>query len=193
MATYQDLLSEYKKLAKRADQRLVRLEKAAELPGYKTATKWAYHRAKHDIEAWAGHKVAKPRFNVAPPKNKQQLQAKIADIKTFLEAPTSTKSGITSVYKARAKTINETYGTKFTWQDMANYYQSGVAQKMSEAFGSDTALQTVAQVQKNKKKIIKDIEAAKQTNIVVDNEMIQATVNKLLADNGLTTELLQVL
>lgn len=192
MATYQDLLSEYKKLAKRADQRLVRLERAAELPGYKTATKWAYARAVKDIEHWSGTS-GKPRFNTKAPENAQQLQAKINDIKQFLEAPTSTKSGITSVYKKRADTINKQYGTNFKWQDMANYYQSGMAKTLSEQFGSKTALKTIAEVQKNKKQIVEDIKKSQESNIVVADEMIQETVNDLLADNGLTMDLLKVL
>lgn len=194
MATYNELLKEYRKLAKRADQRLVRLEEASKQANYQTATKWAYERAKRDIEKWAGHSVLKPRFNVKPPENAQQLQAKINDIKTFIEAPTSTKTGITNVYKERAKTLNKNYGTNFKWQDMAAYYQSGMAQKLSEQFGSKTALKTVAEVQKNKKKILEDIEKSKSINIVVDDEMIQHTVNELVKGSGVElTELIEVL
>lgn len=127
----------YKRLAKQADQRLVRLEKLAQEEGFSAVTKYAYARAQKDIKQWGGN-----RFNQNQPKNKQQLKAKIKDIKTFLQSQTSTKSGILKTYKQRAKTINDKYGTSFTWQELATYFESGLADKEDKSLGgSGTRLQ----------------------------------------------------
>lgn len=177
----------YRRLAKTADQRLVRLEKASDQEYYKTATQWAYARAVKDIRKWIkpGTTTYKLRFNTAPPKDPEDLLAKINDIKTFLASPTSTKKGITEVYKKRAETVNQKYGTSFTWQQLAKYYTSGQAEIWDAKFGSKTALRTIAQLQKNKKKIIEDIEKADQKDIRVDSSVLQKTVEKALADNNL--------
>lgn len=177
----------YRRLAKTADQRLVRLEKASDQEYYKTATQWAYARAVKDIKKWIkpGTTPDKFRFNTAPPKGQEDLLSKINDIKTFLASPTSTKKGITEVYKKRAETVNKKYGTDFTWQQLAKYYTSGQAELWDAKFGSKTALRTIAQLQKNKKKLIEDIEKADQKDIRVDSAVLQKTVEKALADNNL--------
>lgn len=109
----------YKRIAKVADQRLVRLEALSQVEGYQGAAQWAYQRAMYDIEKWGYSK--KRRFNTKPPADVNQLKAKINDIQAFLESPTSTKAGINAVYKKRAETFNANYGTNFKWQDFANF------------------------------------------------------------------------
>ena len=47
MASYESLVKEYRRLAKRADQRLVRLEKRAEKQP--AVLDWAYRKAQYDI------------------------------------------------------------------------------------------------------------------------------------------------
>lgn len=182
----------YRRLAKAADQRLVRLERYGDQEFYKTARQWAYARAVKDIKKWipAGQKYPdKFRFNTAPPKDTEDLLAKINDIKTFISSPTSTKQGITEVYKKRADTINSKYGTKFTWQQLAKFYLSGQAELWDAKFGSKTALRTIAKLQQNKKKIISKIKNADDSVIVIpDDSMMERTVNKALADNQLKIE-----
>ena len=178
----------YRRLAKTADQRLVRLERYQNDPNYKTATQWAYARAVKDIKKWQqpGQKIDMYRFNTKAPTDPEKLMAKINDIKTFLEAPTSTKKGITDVYKKRADTINKNYGTNFTWQQLAKYYTSGQSELWDAKFGSKTALRTIAQLQKNKKKIAGDIEKADAKDLRVDNKILQKTVDQALSDNQLS-------
>lgn len=211
MADYNQLVKEYRRLAKQADQRLVRLEAYKHDRGFETATKWAYARAQKDINQWnyqravevsrqkypdisdqerakkindimanAGH-----RFNTAPPSNTTQLQAKINDIKTFLEKPTSTKRGIINSYKKRADTINKKYGTDFTWQDLAEYYLSGTADKLDSKFGSKTALKTIAAIQKLDKKKIDEIKKSKDKIKVVDDDVLNININQLLKENNI--------
>lgn len=197
MAEYQidqkpgeDLIHYYRRLAKTADQRLVRLEDYSDQPGYNTATKWAYSRAVKDIAKWNKGQsgVKKLRFNTAPPKDTEDLLAKINDIKTFIASPTSTKQGITDVYKARAKTVNERYGTKFTWQQLAKYYESGQASVWDAKFGSKTALKTIGQIQRNKKAIQKGIEEADKKDLKADSPLLQKTMEMALKDDDLNIE-----
>lgn len=181
MASYEELEKEYRRLAKRADQRLVRLEAYRHDKNFKTATQWAYAKAEKDIEKWGG----KNRFNTKPPESKSQLEAKIADIKQFLESPTSTKAGITKVYKKRADTMNKKYGTNFTWENLAEYYNSGMAAKMDAQLGSKTALKMIGQAQKNKKDVISAIQEGSERNLkLAGSENVNKKINKFLKDNG---------
>lgn len=181
MADREALEKEYRRLAKKADQRLVRLESYEHDKGFKTATKWAYAKAQKDIQKWGGTK----RFNTKPPESKAQLEAKIADIKQFLESPTSTKAGISEVYKKRADTINKKYGTNFKWTDLAEYYMSGMADKMDAKFGSKTALKTIAQAQKSKKNVINAIKEGSTKNLKLsDSENVNKKVQDFLEENG---------
>ena len=185
MASYNDLLSEYKKLAKRADQRLVRLEKYSDQEHYKGVLTYSYARAQRDIKSWSGQDAT--RFNTTPPKNAQQLQAKIADIKQFLDSPTSTKKGITDIYKARAKTTNKKYGTNFTWQDLANYYESELSTKLDSQYGSKTLIKALGSIKKvgvDPEKVSDVLEHHKK---VSDDEVVDEIAKKLL-EQGLTAE-----
>ena len=145
-----ELMKEYRRLAKRADQRLVRLEQLAESgdPNYKGVLTYAYKRAAKDAQKW-GSTGEKARFNIKPPETSNELRAKIKDIEHFLEAPTSTKQGITNVYQKRAETFNKNFGGKekkdrpITWQELANYYKSDQAKKQDRRYGSKTIARAV--------------------------------------------------
>jgi len=183
----------YRRLAKTADQRMVRLEKASQEPYFKVATQWAYAKATRDILKWippGDNKSTKLRFNTKPPEG-EDLIAKINDIKSFLSSPTSSKQGIINVYKKRADTVNKKYGTNFTWKQLAKYYDSGQAELWDAKFGSKTALMTIASLQKNKKKLVKAIKEADRKDIRInakDSSMINKTVEMALKDNKLNIE-----
>lgn len=133
---------EYKKLARKADSRLRAIEKYAGQKYYKGIERYAYARAMRDIELWSGS--GKKRFDTKPPDSLQGIRAKINDIKTFLESPTSTKAGVTEIYKKRADTINKEYGTNLTWQEIADYYTSTAHERAAELYGSKTELMVFA-------------------------------------------------
>lgn len=133
---------EYKKLARKADARLRAIESYSERKYYKGITRYAYARAMRDVELWSGS--GKKRFDTKPPDSLQGIRAKINDIKTFLESPTSTKAGITEIYKKRADTINKEYGTNLTWQEIADYYTSTAHERAAELYGSKTELMVFA-------------------------------------------------
>lgn len=182
----QELEKIYRTLAKSADQRLVRLKAYEHDPNFKTATKWAYARAMHDIERWSGAEAT--RFNTAPPASDEKLISKIQDIKHFLEAPSSTKKGIIDIYKKKADSLNETMGKDnpdwkpLKWQDMAGYFESSLWKKTDSTYGSDVILQIINTVKSNKKKIQKDIEENRDIVINVEDEVLQTTINKVLEE-----------
>lgn len=137
--------SYYRRIAKVADQRLVRLERLAEQEGYKNADQWAYRKAMRDISTWSGENAQ--RFNTKPPTNIRQLQAKINDIKSFLGSPSSTKSGIKSVYQTRANSINENYGTKFSTADLEDLFSSSLWKKVdAKKYDSDTVMKAIGYI-----------------------------------------------
>ena len=128
------LLAKYRKLAKRADQRLVRLEGYRHDKGFKGITEYAYKTAMRDIQSYSGQGAK--RFNTAPPPENPKgrdpnraLKEKIADIEKFLASPTSTKKGVIAVNKKRADALNNSsklFGDEpanFTWQEWANFWE----------------------------------------------------------------------
>ena len=180
---------EYRKLAKRADQRLVRLERYAQESGYHGILQFAYKKAIRNIRSWSGETAS--RFNTKPPSNTNQLKAKIADIKNFLESATSTlkptkeNEGVLSVYKKRADTINQKYGTDFTWESMAKFFDSGINKKLDAKLDSDTKMETIAELQKNQDEIKEALKQNEEIHITVEDPVIEFEVNKILQDYGL--------
>lgn len=185
----ESLQQQYRRLAKLADQRMVRLEKLSTKDGFTNVLKFSYARASKDIEHWSG-KLDKPRFNRNMPDNAKQLEAKIRDMQTFLQAPTSTKAGIESVYKARADTINEKYGNNFTWQDLSTFFDSSGYERADKTYGSKTVLKAIATIQKNSSEILKQIEQHRKKVLYVEDvpEKVQSTINQLLSDKGINTK-----
>lgn len=190
MSKYDTLVAEYRKLAKQADQRMVRLEKYAEQEHYKGVKKYAYARAVKEIESRAGGKEVKlPRWNTKPPANYKALESKIKAIKQFLDSPSSTKQGITNIYKKRANTVNERYGTNFKWQDLANYFESAAAEQNDAKYGSKTLMQAIGTINKKELKP-EDIQAAIDKNMKIDDDLIVDEVIKQLHKSGQSFETL---
>lgn len=189
MAKYDDLLKEYNLLAMRADKRLQRLEKLAEQEHYHGVLSFAYAKAMRDIRSWSGQKGT--RFKTKPPATVQQLQAKINDMKSFLDAPTSTKKGINNIYKQRAKTTNERYGTNFTWQDLARYYESGISNILDKNIGSDVLIRSLGAI----KRVSNDpekIQAAINGNLrLAKDDVVDEIARNILATKTKITALFQ--
>lgn len=155
----EEIEKEYNRLAKKADARLRSLESYQWDKNFKTSTKWAYAKAMRDIKSWGGKK----RFQTSSKGlSDTELQMKIKDIETFLDSPTSTKSGIIKVYKKRVDTLNKKLKTDYTWQEFADFIQSDVYKKIAGLFGSDTILSVVSKTKKLNKEIIKEINEDKK-------------------------------
>lgn len=200
----------YRRLAKQADQRLVRLEAASHDTGFKKIKNWAYKKAIKDIEHWSG--AGSMRFNTKPPETKQQLEAKIHDIRAFLEAPTSTKSGVLQTYKKRAASINKTIpGANFTWEDLAKVfepagggtsfadlktagYDSGQILQVYSAIKEDAIKLVIPSAEKEKQEFYSKmlIDLMKENDwsriIQVEDEFVGETVIEMLNNGDLKPE-----
>lgn len=179
------LLAQYKKLAKRADQRMVRLEQAAKRGGeMSSATEYSYRKARREAEYYSAGKSK--RFNAQTPKNNKVLRAKINAINEFLESPTSTVSGIKNIYKKRAEALNATYGTNFRWQDLSDFFESATWKKLISEIPSDLVMKAYARLRKGGDKLIQEIKdnPSKQ---VADDE-VQDFILKRLVKEGITAD-----
>lgn len=181
---------EYRKLAKRADQRLARLE--AYSHEYKGVLNYAYAKALHDIRNWSGENAK--RFNTKPPANTNQLRAKIKDIETFLKSETSTlygskkdgTKGIIGVYQKRANTINKKYGLDLNWKQLANFFEKGVFEKLENSFDSGSAFDILNTYKANRKEILDQIKRGEEIHVTVDDDkMLEWQTNKFLNENGI--------
>lgn len=185
----------YRRLAKAADQRLVRLERLAENPLYQNVKKFAYEEALEDIHKWNG--VTASRFNTVPPEG-ERLYDKIEDIKSFLTKQTSNVGGINLMYKRMANTFNAKYGTNFTYQQIMKYFDSQQNEKWNKLFGSKTALTVIGEIQKSAKKIKREVSEADKRNIIINDisskpgkhglTMLQRRTIQALKDNELSLE-----
>lgn len=109
----------YRRLAKAADQRLLRIERLAGKEGYKDIKTFSYARAISDIQIYNPKGT---RFNAAISKDPRILKEQTMSVLDFLQAPTSTKYGIDTNFKNSIETINNNFHTGFTWSDAAAFF-----------------------------------------------------------------------
>lgn len=178
---YDELVKDYKRLAKVADQRLVRLEQYASQENYKNIKQWSYSKAMKDIQKWSGDEAK--RFNTAPPAREDSLIAKMNDIVNFLNAPTSTKSNVDTILQKKADTFNEKYGTDLTWEDLGKYYDSAAHDKASSKLGSDTEAKAIAVIKKMGLKEVEKIQKASEDHQYVDDDNLNQAIDTLLKGN----------
>lgn len=190
----QELVREYKKLAKAADRKIRNLNTLAEQRGYKDAKKWAYARAMEDIEHRWG--PGADRFDRKIPKNWKvtSIIAAINEVKTFIESPSSSKRGIDAVYKQRVKTLMEAKdektgellygGVKLTWQQAAKLFENSTFDKLLGKMTSAQVWKQIAKRQKRAKEIIQAIKKADEKIIKdVSGDAMYKQLKKLV-DSG---------
>ena len=178
---YDEVLAQYNKLAKKADRRMRELERFSRYEEFENILNYAYKAAVKNIEAWSPPgSDKKPRWQRNAPMDTRSLKAKIKDIENFLNKKTSTVTGVISVYKKRADTINKKYGTSFTWQQLANYFDTGFAEKTNDKYGSKTVLMAIGQIQKSKTEVVKALEDKTPMHLQVDDISVQRAANNFL-------------
>ena len=186
------LLKEYKKLAKRADQRLVRLEGYRHDKGFEAITSYAYKAAMKDIRKYSGEGAN--RFNTKAPASDKDLLRKIADIKKFLDAPSSTKKGVVDLYKKKADTLNtnkDIWGHRegnLTWQDYASVFEVIDTEGKDSRFEYNMVIRSAGimkQAKINKDNVDKALNKLIRTD---DIDKIEAQTIKALNENGLTLD-----
>lgn len=186
-----------RKLAKRANQRMVRLEEYAKRPGYSSIKKYAYARAEDYIRNFI-KKTGKPRFkeNVKLDKNikgddaeevfKKNVQKIRMDIKAleeFLGSESSTlgesrsgkkTKGIKSIYDRRAQTITDEflkkYGYSMSADDLKRFFDSKKQAKLEKDYGSQQMFIIAAVIKKeNIRGSRKELEEYVKTHVKVDD------------------------
>lgn len=164
-------LEYYHRIAKAADQRMRELERLSQQEGYKSILDYSYRLAQRDAVIF-GANPNKPRFDIKPPDNRNLFNEKINDMIRFLQSPTSSKRGIEQVYDRRVNTINEKYGTNFTWQDLKSFMDSGAFDKFTgdAYFSSKTVFKAVGVIQSTMKKLKEGIELdkSKRSDVTLD-------------------------
>lgn len=184
---YQTLLKEYRRLAKRADQRLVRLEGYRHDKGFENITQYAYKRAMKDIKSWSGKKAT--RFNTEPPKNPAELQKKISDIKQFLGAPTSSKKTLMKM----TKSLNQRFFGKdkkqyLTWEEWSNFWERVDSENTDSRFNYNLVAKSAGVMKKyniNRQNIDEKLDVVTRSG---DMDIIEARTLKELQKNGLTLD-----
>lgn len=192
----------YLRLAGAANKRLERLETLAKQDYYKPAMKWAYNRAAYDVRKWK--QSGKVRFpegvKWAETRNMQQLMGAISDVRTFIESGTSTKEGIKNIYQKRADVFNSEvaqirpggkkvggFGTHFSWQTLAKYYETEWNKNWDRIFGSRTALRVIGVLQKNKNIISmhKKLSEIDVKDLRIEDSYLEEMVSQALKKKGL--------
>lgn len=181
-AMYKDF---YKKAAKAADQRLIELERLSKKKGYKEVTEWAYAKAQRDIRAMFGEDAK--RFNRRIPDNLNSIYKDINRVLNFLNAPTSSVTGISEIYDKRAKTLNESYGVNLDWSTTGHLFESILWKKTGQKKGSATVLKAIGVIQTSKKEVKRSLKEHKPISISIPpdengdkDENVQYVVNNLL-------------
>lgn len=199
-----ELYKEFRALAKRADQRAVRLERYAQRPGYEAITGFAYRVFQSSLKSFATEKQLEAyaegtplRANVVP-KSNRQMRAKMGILRQFLAAQSSTlegvrqknpytgeyeiKAGIKEIYMKRAQTFKDRYGLEVPWQKIGSVFESKAYQNLDKKYGSKTILKAIAQIRKSTdKSVLNAIKAGKDINVVtVSKDATQAEIDAII-------------
>lgn len=199
-----ELYKEFRALAKRADQRALRLERYAQRPGYEAITGFAYRVFQSSLKSFATEKQLEAyaegvplRANVVP-KSNRQMRAKIGVLRQFLAAQSSTlegvrqknpytgeyeiKPGIKEIYMKRAQTFKDRYGLEVPWQKIGSVFESRAYQNLEKKYGSKTILKAIAQIKRSTdKSVLNAIKAGRDVNVVtVGKDATQAEIDAII-------------
>lgn len=175
--------SYYRRLAKQANQRMVRLEQLSQQEGFQSVTKYAYAKFEREALALSGGKSKRFKETELKTLNEAQIRERTNVIKQFLQSPTSTKGDIVKMYKERANTINEVYNTSFTWETLAKYFESGLYDTLKAKFESDGAMDVIAQIQKQPKEIIDNFNNTDKMIEIIPDDIAREAVQDALKAN----------
>lgn len=142
------LEAEVKPMVQKANAMLLNLEKLAKTEEFAGIEQFAYRNAMQSIKEIRG--PGYKRFNM--PKNTHQLEKTQRDIEKFMQAPTSSKQGIESLYEKNAAWFNEQMGSKFSWQKMGSFLQSAQFEELKSDYFSTTAIMIVTELYKHRRK-----------------------------------------
>lgn len=160
-ARVKEEIAVYRKLAKRANQRMVRIERYSDptsgqyRPEAKGMKGFAYKIAQRNIKNIFGSRATRFKENIKAPSNEAaakdlfyQLRSMTKAVTSFLESASSSLGkakgtpGLRSVQDKRTQTINERYvekygGDGFTTAELGKFFASKKFEKLVQQYGSD--------------------------------------------------------
>lgn len=177
-------LKEFQKLAKRADERLRNIrDNYSKRKGFENMINWAYKKAMRDIKHWSGNDAT--TFNQGALKlSLNQLRAKKHDVEEFLNAPTSKISSTVDLYQRRADTINERYGTNFSWEELGTVFED----KENNTFyqkGGISYVEAVGYMKDNEEELLQSLEDNSRVVIKTGSRKANQMVRDLISEYGL--------
>lgn len=202
---------QFKLIMKAAQERIRELEKIdkrAEMvtratQGNKKAQKWVeLHETRRDDEYFRGILNFKYKKTISDmqtrlgftsferkPKTEQQARAMMAIAQDFILSPSSSRKGILDVYKRRVDTINNKFGTSFTWKDFAKLALTDEFKELinDEKYSSDSIIIALGELVKSKdpKKTIEAIKSGADKTILSDDprsEVIEKAIKEGIFD-----------
>lgn len=185
------LVKEYRREARKADKRLLKLENLSYHDDrFEHVLEYSYKGAMRDIASWGGVQ----RFGQKLPTritakgdeviDYRALQAKLADVKKFNQSATSTKQGIIDMYEKRQQTIEDQTGLSMTWEEAKRYYDEKINEKIDSKYGYITAKIAMGKIQQNADEIRDNIEAWR-------SEGIKTAYTSDIAMNDIINDLLE--
>ena len=162
----------YKRLAKVADQRLLRLERLSKEKGFEGVEEYAYRVAQQSLDIWGGK-----RFNTKMPESAALRNEKIADMLHFIQSPSSTKAGIMEIYQHRADILNKRYGLDVSWQQLGKIIEA--YHDESGKGSTKTEIKAIGVINDIKKE---GLEAAMLKNQNMNDDIVMQAVKNYLSD-----------
>ena len=194
---WEQLATEARMLAKRANQRMVRIERYSEREGMGGITEFAYKKAQqyikgslgvgpsgkgrfkehqklYDVDTGSGALSGQALYKA----NVQILRHRIKAMQEFLESESSvlgtSKYGITRIYDKRTQTINEKflskYGLDLSENDLKRFFESKKQAKLAQIVGSDQMFAVASVMKKyNLKSNKRELERFLKNNVDLED------------------------
>lgn len=208
---WEQLATEARMLAKRANQRMVRIERYSEREGMSGITEFAYKKAQQYIKGnlGVGHS-GKGRFKehqklydvdtgsgmlsgqALYKANVQILRHRIKAMQEFLGSESSVMGnkdyGIARIYDKRTNTINEKflskYGLELSENDLKRFFESKKQAKLAQIVGSDQMFAVASVMKKyNLKSNKRELERFLKNNVdLEDRDKVKSQVGESYSD-----------
>ena len=102
----------------------------------------------------------------------------------FLRSKTSTVSGTKQVFKKNAERFNKKYGTHMTQSELAKFFdkESGLYEKLKNStdWGSETIMETIAEIRNNKEEILDKINSMSKAHEERPSTVVDLRVQELI-------------
>lgn len=140
--TRAELEAEHRRLAKRSNQRMVRLERGKTKVTGEAMTFGAYEKVQNYLEETGQGARFSERKSFNPKDvSTNQLKKDIAAMNTFLNSKSSTVSGMNKIEQARIKTFEENGITASSTKEFYDFLNSDEYNKAKKVFSSDTLVE----------------------------------------------------